>query len=492
MPVDILLANSFYLAFDRVERKIMEPYFPLGILYIASVLRREGYSLALYDGCFATRVEDFEAALKRHRPKVVGINALNTTRKAAMAMGRMARSRDIPVVFGGADPTSRPEGYLTCQDGLERPGDVVVMAEGEETIVDVMAALLGTPSPSILRAIRGIAFADDGQAGRPVTNSSRPAIQDVDALPYPAWDLVDLERYRRVWLQQHDYFSMSLITSRGCPFGCNWCAKPVFGRAYRARSPQSAVAEQRWLRDTFSPDRIQIVDDIFGLNKKWLSEWHQQALAAEAQLPFECLSRVDLVNPTVLQQLKEVGCRKIFFGAESGSQGVLDAMNKGIQVEQTLEAARGMRDVGIQTHFYIMVGYPGEEPSDIAQTIRMVKEALPDTFSVSVAYPLPGTEFYDRMKDLLLPEHDWAYSSENLLLFQREKYSSLFYRWVERLLNKEWALERVRTGRDHFGLGTLKLAGELLVCRAAVGLLGKLQSRSWPFFLADAPQRPGA
>ena len=486
MPVDMLLANAFHLAYDPVERKIMEPYFPLGTLYIASALREAGHSVALYDGCFQDSLAAFEAALQEHRPRVAGICALNTTRRAAMATGRTARAAGVPVVFGGPDPTSRPEEYL--RGGADRPGDVVVMGEGEETVVDLLPRLLARgaqPPPAVhhaLDCVPGIAYVDPD--GAVVRTGPRPAVQDLDALPYPAWDLVDLDRYRDAWRQRHRYFSMSLITSRGCPYGCNWCAKPVFGRAYRVRSPQSVCAEQAWLKVRFAPDRIRIVDDIFGLNRKWLAEWHQQVLAGDAHVPFECLSRVDLMNPDSLRQLKEAGCRKIFFGAESGSQQVLDAMDKGIEVEETLAAARMTREAGIETHFYIMIGYPGEGPEDIDRTVSMLRECVPDTFSASVAYPLPGTPFYERVKDRLVTDHDWAYSSENLLLFRRDRYSTLFYRWVERLLNKEWAFARRQRGLARPGRGTPKLIAELLLCRAAVGALKLLLPRGLPFSLA--------
>jgi radical SAM superfamily enzyme YgiQ (UPF0313 family) len=260
----------------------------------------------------------------------------------------------------------------------------------------------------------------------------------------------------------------------------------VFGRAYRLRSPENVVAEMRMLKERFGPDAIRIVDDIFGLNKRWLAQWHRETLRQESVIPFECLSRTEILTPTTLQQLKEAGCRKIFFGAESGSQDVLDAMNKGNEVGDALRAAQLMREFGLQTHFYIMVGYPGEEPEDIRKTVDLLREAAPDTMSVSVAYPLPGTEFYDMMKERLLPEHDWAYSSENALLFRRDRHSTRFYRWVERLLNKEWAVARWRYGGTPPWRRRLRLLLERAICRMAVGVLARVPQGGLPFHVSAA------
>lgn len=528
---DVLLVNAFQLAQDPVEQRLMEPYFPLGILYIAATLRAAGYDVALFDNCFEQDEQACLAEIARLQPTVVGINALNTTRRLAMRVGRWARAQGYPVVFGGPDPTVRPEAYVLPDGDLPPAADVCVIGEGEATVIEVIAALTGkAPRPRVqetsLRAvpvaaarvqgtrnreqgggavltlvppsaflgeeregwaaIPGIVFATpDGDV---ITTAQRASLstEQLDALPFPAWDLVNVEQYRQAWTQKHGRFSMSLITSRGCPFGCNWCAKPVFGRTYRLRSPANVVAEMKWIKEQFGPDLIRIVDDIFGLNPRWLDKWHAQVLAENAVIPFECLSRTDLVKVANLSKLKDAGCRKIFFGAESGSQEVLDAMNKGIDVEDTQKATKAMRAVGLAMHFYIMVGYPGEDPADIQRTAALLRECAPESMSVSVAYPLPGTGFYDKVKELLLPKHDWAYSSENVLLFRRDKYSSLFYKWVERLLNKEWQVARWQYTGKPSPYRQARLLAERAVCRTAVAVLGCIQDKSLPFGVAGS------
>jgi anaerobic magnesium-protoporphyrin IX monomethyl ester cyclase len=300
----------------------------------------------------------------------------------------------------------------------------------------------------------------------------------LDRLPFPARDLIDIERYRQAWRSKHGFFALSIIASRGCPFRCNWCAKPVFGRLYHQRSPSHVVDELVILQREFRPDRLRIVDDIFPLNKKWLKAWHAAVLERQAVIPFECLSRVDLVDVPTLRLLKEAGCWKICYGAESGSQRVLDAMDKGIRVEETYRAAAAMREVGIRTYFFIMLGYPGEEWSDIELTRKLLRETLPDEFSVSVAYPLPGTKFYEQVRDRLGDRQDWAYSSENAVLFRHGRYGTRFYRLVERLLHREVEVERARRGLAVVSpIRRLRLELTLLVVRCLVQLLRLVASR---------------
>jgi radical SAM superfamily enzyme YgiQ (UPF0313 family) len=279
-----------------------------------------------------------------------------------------------------------------------------------------------------------------------VSTLARPHNSDLDRLPLPARDLIDLEAYRRAWQGRHGYFSLSIIATRGCPYGCSWCQKSVFGRSFRPRSPQAVAEEMRVIKQQYHPDQIRIVDDVMGIDRKWVREWHTAVLERDAVIPFECLSRVDLIDEELARLLKEAGCRRIAFGAESGSQKVLDAMNKGTRVEQIRRAAEICRRLGIETYFYIMLGYPGEEWDDIRKTVALLRETRPDAFSSTIAYPLPGTTFYEQVEHRLLETPDWDYTAENRLLFERE-YSTRFYRWAQTLLSREWRVARVRHGQ---------------------------------------------
>jgi anaerobic magnesium-protoporphyrin IX monomethyl ester cyclase len=300
----------------------------------------------------------------------------------------------------------------------------------------------------VLSTVQGLAYR--GATGEVVTTPRRPLIKDVNRLPFPARDQLDLERYRRAWRSTHDHFSLSIIATRGCPYGCTWCQKSVFGRSFRPRSPESVAEEMAQIRERYRPDQIRVVDDVMGIDRDWVRSWHDALLEKEAVIPFECLSRVDLMDEEMARLLKEVDCRRIHFGAESGSQTVLDAMNKGTTVEQIHRAAELCRRLDIETYFYMMVGYPGEDWSDLERSVALLRDTRPDAFSTTIAYPLPGTPFHEEVRDRLAFEGqampDWLHTAENRLLFERGRYSTFFYRRVIRWFHSEW--RDARLGAD--------------------------------------------
>jgi anaerobic magnesium-protoporphyrin IX monomethyl ester cyclase len=449
LSVDLLLVNPLFLREDRVESQLMTPYFPLGILYVAAVARDAGYTVAVFDAMFAAGDADLQAALERFQPRVVGLGVLATVRGAALRLAKLAKRAGALVLVGGADPTARPGVYLGHREDGIHPVDVVVVGEAEDTILELLPLLLsGEASEEALGAVSGMAYRS--ASGAPVTTPRRPLIEDIDHLPLPARDLIDVESYRRAWRSRHPVFSLSLIATRGCPYGCAWCQKIVFGRSFRPRSPERVAEEMRLLKEQYRPDQLRIVDDVMGIDRKWLRRWHAAVLAKDAVIPFECLSRADLVDEEMARLLSEAGCVRIAFGAESGSQRVLDAMTKGITVEQIYRAADICRAFGIETYFYMMVGYPGEEWPDLKLSVKLIRETRPDLFSTTIAYPLPGTPFYDQVRDQL-PESsesisDWDYTAENRLLFQGARYNTAFYRRVIRWFHSEWKDARYRCG----------------------------------------------
>lgn len=467
---DILLVNPLFLRDDPTEHRLMTPYFPLGLLYLAATARQAGYTVSLFDGMFAGGADDFVAALERERPKVVGISVLATVRASALRLAEMAHRRGATVVVGGADPTGRPESYLEHRDNGERVVDVVAIGEGEQTFLELLPLLLGDGgSRDALGSVAGLAYVNE--AGEAVRTAARRHCRDLDSLPLPARDLIDIEAYRRAWVGRHGYFSLSIITSRGCPYGCKWCQKSVFGKSYRPRSPEAVAEEMRLIKEQYHPDQLRIVDDVMGVDRRWVRAWRDAVLQRGASIPFECLSRVDLLDEEVLRLLKEAGCIRIALGAESGSQKVLDAMNKGTKVEQIRRAAELCRRQGIETYFYIMLGYPGEEWPDIIKTVLLLKETRPTTFSSTIAYPLPGTAFYEEVQHRLFDAPDWDYTAENRLLFQRD-YSTRFYRWVQRWLHHEWRVARLRHNDEPASLvGRLHARAALWLARGMVELL---------------------
>jgi anaerobic magnesium-protoporphyrin IX monomethyl ester cyclase len=274
-------------------------------------------------------------------------------------------------------------------------------------------------------------------------------LDDLDVLPPPAWDLVDFEQYRKAWTERHGYFSLNMVTTRGCPFHCNWCAKPIYGQVYHTRTPENVAREMLFLKESANPDHIWFADDIFGLKPGWVTEFDDVVNRTKAKIPFKCLSRVDLLlKEDNIKHLKNAGCRTIWIGAESGSQKVLDAMEKGTTVEEIHSATELLHRTGIQVGFFLQFGYPGETRHDIEKTLQMVKRCRPDEIGISVSYPLPGTTFYERVKRQLGAKQNWVNSEDLHLMFSGE-YPPDFYRLLHRVVHKKFIIWRgVRAARS--------------------------------------------
>jgi radical SAM superfamily enzyme YgiQ (UPF0313 family) len=477
-----MLVNPLFLHSDPVESRLMTPYFPLGLLYLAGTAREAGYDVTIFDAMFAEGDDAFLDALERERPQIVGLAVLATVREAALRLATLAKGWGATVIVGGADPTARPDLYLQHQVQGRFSVDAVVVGEGEETILELLPILLdGKDTSAALGEVQGVAYRH--QTGQTVQTPRRPLIQDVDRLPFPARDLLDIERYRRAWRSAHGYFSLSIIATRGCPYSCSWCQKSVFGRSFRPRSPQSVADEMALIKRDYQPDQIRIVDDVMGIDRDWVRAWHDALLERDADgptavIPFECLSRVDLMDEEMARLLKDVGCRRIHFGAESGSQAVLDAMNKGITVEQIDQAAELCRRLGIETYFYMMVGYPGETWSDLERSVSLLRRTRPDEFSTTIAYPLPGTPFHEEVRDRLTFEGqhapDWTHTAENRVLFERGRFSTLFYRRVIRWLHSEWRDARLKAGEQASPLERMKARLGLWRDRVLVNVIARL------------------
>jgi len=441
----VLLAHSYYMRLDPKQVRKMKPYPPLATLLGAAVLRRTGEDVRLFDAMLADGVASFARAMDRHRPAVVAIVEDNFNfltkmctvrmRQACLEMIGMAAARDCRVAVCGSDAADHPVLYL-------RGGaDAVLLGEPEATLVELVR-VWREGSGRTPAEVRGLVLPGDDLASGEVRHTGvRPASRNLDALPLPAWDLVDVEAYRSAWRDAHGYLSWNVVASRGCPYGCNWCAKPLFGRRYEQRSPGQVAAELRRLKDEVRPDSVWFADDIFGLTGRWIEEFADEVRRRQALIPFTMQSRASLMTPAVVDALARAGAREVWMGVESGAQEILDAMDKGTRVEEIQSATRLLKDAGIRACWFIQLGYPGEGWPEILATRNLIREERPDEIGVSVAYPLPGTEFHRRVRDQIGRKKNWVDSDDLAMLFQGT-YGTLFYRRVRTLLHREVEVRR--------------------------------------------------
>lgn len=435
---DVLFTHSYLLRYDPKEFRAMMPYPPLGTLYGAASVREAGYRVALFDAMLATSAGMIELDLVRHAPKFLVIYdddfnyltkmCLTRMRDAAFTMARIGRRFGCTVIVHSSDATDHLDKYF------DHGVDYVLIGEAEQTIRELLDALTGRNERPIAE-IPGVAYRTP--ASSVVRGPKREVLRDLDRLPMPARDLVDIEAYRRVWLEHHGYFSLNIVTTRGCPFHCNWCAKPIYGQVYNSHSPKRIAEEMRHLKETYRPDHIWFCDDIFGLKPGWVTELSREVQRLEAVTPFKCLSRSDLLlREETIGALRAAGCRTLWMGAESGSQKILDAMEKGTTVEQIHTATAQLQAAGIRVGFFLQFGYSGEGKEEIAATLRMLKRAMPEEIGISVSYPLPGTKFYDRVRSEMGEKRNWAESADLAMMF-RGTYGTEFYRMLSKYVHKD-------------------------------------------------------
>lgn len=432
----ILFSHSYFMQYDPKQWATGQPYPPLATIGAAALLRQYGYNVSLFDTQLIGSPEELSPCLAAARPDVFvlyddGFNyltkmCLTNMREAAFRMIGLAKQHGAVVVVSSSDSTDHYPEYLG------RGADFVLLGEGEQTLLELVNALrIGTGYAQI----EGLAFL---QGRQPVKTAPRKVMKDLDSLPMPAWDLVDIESYRAVWMRHHGYFSLNVSTTRGCPFKCNWCAKPIYGNRYNARSPRHVVEEIKWLKTHARFDHIWMCDDIFGLKPGWVDEFADLVEKEGLRFRFKIQSRADLLlQENYVRALARAGCENSWMGAESGSQKILDAMDKGTTVGQIEAATRLLRVHGIRPSFFIQFGYPGETKADIDMTIRMINRLLPDSLGISVSYPLPGTVFYQRVKTDLNEKSNWTDSDELQLMFHNT-YCPAFYKQLHRYVHRSY------------------------------------------------------
>ncbi|HMU47008.1 MAG TPA: radical SAM protein [Chitinophagaceae bacterium] len=443
----ILFSHSYFMRFDPKQWATAQPYPPLGTLYAAAVMRENGHKVSLFDTMFVHGPEEVIPVLENQEPDFFviyddGFNyltkmCLTNMREAAFEMIKFARQKGCTVIVASSDATDHFEKYL------DEGADFVIIGEAELTLCELISA--STNGIKDYMSIAGLAYK---QQNAIIKTLKRQVMKTLDDLPYPAWELVDISVYRKIWLKHKGYFSLNMATTRGCPFKCNWCAKPIYGNRYNSRSPENVVTELKMLKEIFDFDHIWFCDDIFGLKPGWVHEFADFIEKENLKFRFKIQARADLLlQEDYISDLARAGCENIWMGAESGSQKILDAMDKGTRVEQIFEATKTLRKHNIHPSFFIQFGYPGETKEDIKKTIAMINGLLPHEIGISISYPLPGTVFHEKVKQDLKEKSNWTDSDELALMF-RNTYQPSFYKQLHRYVHKSY--------RKHLALDTIR------------------------------------
>jgi radical SAM superfamily enzyme YgiQ (UPF0313 family) len=449
--LSILVGHSYFLRFDQKQQQRAKPYPPLATLQVAAQLRQAGHKVSFFDAMLSEGTAEYVRLLSSVRPQLVLFYEDNFNFLSKMCLGKMrdaccemiaaAHQSGARIIAAGSDATDAPEPYLHAG------ADLVLLGEGLLTLAELVSRLdanLSLDTARLVESLPGVTVLRDGEV---ITARAVNLPRSNQHGMLPAWELLDMERYRSVWRAAHGFFSLNMAASKGCSFRCTWCAKPIWGNQYLQRSAAEVAAEMAHLKNTHAPDHVWFADDIFGFRVDWVTEFANAVRDCGGGVPFTIQTRADLISERMATVLQEAGCKEAWIGAESGSQRILDAMNKGTTVAEILTARERLQAVGIRVGFFIQLGYLGEELVDVLATRRLLESARPDDVGVSVSYPLPGTKFHDLVKEQLGGKTHWDESNDLEMMFQGT-YTSEFYRAVRNLLHDQVALEQRPMSRE--------------------------------------------
>ncbi len=429
---DLLLTHGYFLTEDEKERQIMKPYPPLGLLYLSAFLKTRGYAVEIFDSTFAERsllIERFASGTG-----TVGIYTTLMTRRSVLEIVRAAKRYGWGVILGG------PESANYTAEYLDAGADAIVIGEGELTLSELLPALARFGSHR-LHDVPGVAFRDE--AGAIVHTRERAKLKDLDTLPLPDREAIDHGLYLNAWKTHHGASSINLITARGCPYRCNWCSHAVYGYTHRRRSPASVAGEMQAIVDRYDPDQVWYADDVFTISHPWLAEYGAELERRGIHKPFETITRADrLQSEAAVEQLRKLGCYRIWIGSESGSQKILDGMERGVTVEQVRRSTKLAQAHGIQVGMFLMWGYEGEEIEDIAATVDHVKRSNPDVFLTTVSYPIKGTGYFAKVRDKVVLPTAWAEGSDRDYVVEGRRGRE-YYKLADRWLRSEVEASRI-------------------------------------------------
>lgn len=444
--MDVLLSHSYFMGEDAHEQQVNKPYPPLGLLYVSAYLKRAGFDVGVQDTTFAARGAVHDRLARREAP-VVGLYTNLTTRASVLDLTRAAKAAGATVVLGGPESADWPDAYLA------HGADVVVIGEGEQTMAELLDAL-ARRGPHRLHDVAGIVFRDE--AGAVVRTAPRPLATDLDALPWPDREAIDIAAYLDCWRTHHGVGALNLVCARGCPYRCRWCSHSVFGHHHARRSPEGVADEVAHLVERYAPEMLWYADDVFTIHPRWTLRFADVLRRRGLRLPFECITRADRLTPNLVAALAEMGAFRVWIGSESGSQTVLDAMERGVRVAEVEQATAWLKAAGIAAGMFLMWGYDGETAADIEATIDFVARTDPDVFLTTVAYPIKGTPYFDAVADAVVGPADWAAGTDRDHVVTGRP-GPRYYRHATRRLRHRVDLARLRRDRPR-ALGAIARA----------------------------------
>lgn len=443
-----LLTHGYFLEEDKVEQQIMKPYPPLGLLYISAYLEQQQIAHQVFDSTFSSEKKWWKH-VRKTRPKVIAFYTnLMTKVKILNLINHLKNDpelKDTKILLGGPDVTYNYENYI------KHGADFLVVGEGEETIVCFIQQFYGNRQ---FDQVDGLIFKDSTN-GKIIKNSPRKKIKEVDSFPFPNRSRIDLSLYLDVWKTHHGKSTLNISTQRGCPYTCQWCSTAVYGQSYRRRSPKLVVDEIEHLIQNYQPDALWFVDDVFTVSHKWITAFNLEMKKRGISIPFECITRAERLNDEVLQQLKEAGCFRIWIGAESGSQRIIDLMKRQVDINKVRDMMQLTQQYGIEAGTFIMVGYPTETKEDIDLTINYLKAANPNQFTITVAYPIKGTGLYAQIQKDITKQPAWNLSTDRQIDFKRT-YPRKYYDYAVRKIVNEVHFNKQKLAGKTLGQKAIK------------------------------------
>lgn len=422
----IVLTHGYFLQDDEREKAIMKPYPPLGILYLSAFLDTHILAHEVFDTTFSSR-EIFENYLLEKQPTILAIYVNLMTKVNVVKTIQFIQSQrslqHTKIILGGPDVRYNKEQLLN------RGADFLVVGEGEETFYELVNALYQQQD---YQAIPGISFKTSD--GTIIINPERTLRKNLDELPFPNRQKINLEAYLQTWKKHHGFSSVTISTMRGCPYSCHWCSRGVYGKSYRRRSPQNVIDEIKLIQQQYQPDNIWFVDDVFTVSHKWLEEFTELIELQNVKVNYECITRADRLNEDVIQLLKRSGCFRVWIGAESGSQKIIDLMDRRVDVKVVQRMINAAQKAGIQAGTFIMLGYPSETEEDIKATLQHLKKSNPHWFTITVTYPIRGTELFEEVEAISNANAiNWAENTDRDIDFKRtynKRYYHFAVKWI--------------------------------------------------------------